>query len=231
VSSGRYAPVAASAPPDELRERVMASVRAEPAAPRAAGVRKRATLVTGAIIFSVVLSVAIGSPGLRGRPFAYVASLAVAWSLVGIAATWAGVARGRSMLGRPAVWRLGVVTLTPLALLMASAALGQRWPETLTDGAELPAHLLCVLGTVAFALGPLAAFVAMRRASDPVAPGLTGAAIAVAAGAWGALGIELHCRYASPFHVAVGHVLPVALLALVGVVVGRRLLAIRGENG
>jgi hypothetical protein len=218
-------------PRKDLRERVMASVRAEPVPPRAVGMRKRVLLVTAAVILSALLSVAIGSPGLRGRPFAYVAALAIAWLFVGVAATWAGVARGRSMLGRPAVWRLGVATLTPVALLAASVALGQRWPQTLTDSAEIPAHLLCVLGTVGFALGPLAAFMAMRRSSDPVAPGLTGAAIAAASGAWGALGIELHCRFASPLHVAIGHVLPVVLLALVGVVVGRRLLAIADENG
>jgi hypothetical protein len=218
-------------PSDDLRVRVMAVVRAKPAATRAVGARRRAWLLTIAAALWAGVSVAIGRPGLRGRPLAYVAGLAIASLLIAAAATWAGVARGRSMLGRTSAWRMAAAMLTPAMLLAASLAFGSLWPQTVTDSSELGAHLLCLAGTTAFALGPLAAFMAMRRAADPVAPRLTGAAIAAAAGAWGALGIELHCRYASPLHVVVGHVLPVALLALAGMVVGARLLAIRAENG
>jgi hypothetical protein len=217
-------------PPPALRARVMAAVRAEPVAPRAAGVRQRVLLVLVALLFAGALSIAIGRPGLRGRPFAYVASLAVAWLLVCAVATWAGVGRGQSMLGRSAGWRAGAVALVPMALLATSLGLGAAWPETLADNAGAGAHLLCVIGTMGFALAPLVAFALMRRASDPVAPGLTGAAIATAAGAWGALGIELHCRYTSPFHVVVSHVLPVAILALVGALVASKYVAIRAQT-
>jgi hypothetical protein len=214
-------------PNDTLRARVMAAVRAEPVSPRAAGKRRLALGVLRALAVWAVVSFAIGLPGLRGRPLAYVASLAVAWFLVGAAATWAGVTRGRSMLGRTAAWRRATAVLTPLALVATSFALGAVWPETLTRGAGVDRHLLCVVGTAGFALAPLRLFVNMWRESDPVAPRLTGAAIAAAAGAWGALAIELHCRFTSTFHVVVGHVLPVMLLALIGVYLGNRFLAIR----
>jgi hypothetical protein len=220
-------PAGSSMPSDDLRARVMAAVRAEPVSPRALGMRRRVGWLALALVFWVSVSWAIGLPGLRGRPFAYVSSLAVAWLLVGAAATWAGVARGHSMLGRKAVWRSATAALTPLALLASSLVLGIVWPETLTDSATIDRHLLCIVGTVGFGLGPLAVFVAMWRASDPVAPRLTGAAIAAAAGAWGALAIELHCRFTSPFHVVLGHVLPVSLMALWGVRLGRKYLAVR----
>jgi hypothetical protein len=135
------------------------------------------------------------------------------------------------MLGRSVAWKMAAATLTPLALLAASLVFGSLWHQTVVDGSGAGAHLACIAGTAAFALGPLAAFLAARQGSDPVSPGLTGAAIAAAAGSWGALGIALHCRYTSPLHVFIGHVLPVALLALVGMVLGARLLAIRADNG
>jgi hypothetical protein len=217
-------------PSDAVRIRIMAAVRAEPVAPRAVGMRHRAWLLAVALAFSVVVSFAIGRPGLRGRPLAYVAGLAVAWALVAAAATWAGVVRGRSMLGPSLVWRTAVAVLTPIALYTISLGLGAAWPQTLIDHSSMGSHVLCLVGTTAFALGPLAAFAAMRRASDPVAPRLTGAAIGAAAGAWGALGIELHCRHASPFHVAVAHVLPVIAVALAGLFVISPFVAIRAER-
>jgi hypothetical protein len=205
----------------------MAAVRAEPVPPRSVGLRRLALWVLFALAFCAAFSVAIGSPGVRGRPLAYVVSLAVAWALVGVASTWAGVSRGRSMLGRTAVWKKATIFFTPLALLVTSLALGAVWPETLVDHARMHRHLLCILGTLGFAWGPLGVFLALWRRSDPLVPRLTGAAIASAAGAWGALAIELHCKFTSPFHVVVGHVLPVALFALQGMYIGRRFLAVR----
>jgi hypothetical protein len=230
MSDPRSPPVSGPSPSEDLRARVMAAVRASPVAVRAVGVRRRAWLVTAAFTFSAGVLVAIGRPGLRGRPLAYVLALTSAGVLVAGAATWASVARGRSMLGRTVRWRMAAATLTPMLLFAASLAFGTLWQQPVVDGSGAGAHLSCVAGTAAFALGPLAAFLATRRASDPVAPRLTGAAIAAAAGAWGALGIELHCRYTSPLHVFLGHVLPVALLALLGVVVGARFLAIRADG-
>ena len=215
-------------PGPALRDRILAAARSEPAATRELGARRRAWLLALAFACTAVLTPVIGTPGLRGRPLAYVASLALAWFAVGCIAAWAGVSRGGSMLGRGKLWRIAVAALTPLALLVTSLACGAMWPETLVDGSVAGAHLLCFVGTIAFAMGPLVAFFAIRGASDPVSPRLMGAALGAAAGVWGALAIELHCRYASPFHVTVGHVLPVAVLVLAGIAAGR-LLAIRSR--
>jgi hypothetical protein len=39
--------------------------------------------------------------------------------------------------------------------------------------------------------------------------------------------INAHCAFTSPAHVAFGHVLPVALLAAVGALIGGRLFGVR----
>jgi len=80
------------------------------------------------------------------------------------------------------------------------------------------------------ALGPFIAFTFLRRGSDPVAPRLTGAAIGAVSGVIGAVGIELRCSHATFFHVAVGHVLPVALLAMLGALVAGRVVAVRARS-
>jgi hypothetical protein len=218
-------------PPPDLRERVMAVVRAQRVPSRGAGVRRQVVAIAGGLSLWAGMSVVMGRPALRGRPMFYVLALSAAWLLVGVAATWAGVGRGRSMLGRAAAWKVIVVTLTPATLLAAALVMGMVWPQTRSEQAGAHAQLVCVLGTIALALGPLAAFTVILRGTDPVVPRLTGAALAVAAGAWGALGIELHCRHTSPWHVTLGHVLPVALLGLLGVVLGNRVVAIRSQNG
>jgi hypothetical protein len=77
-----------------------------------------------------------------------------------------------------------------------------------------------------FAVGPLLAFLFVRRRSDPVHPMTTGAAIGAASGAWGALAIEFHCSMTYLAHVVVGHILPVVALAALGAWFGRGAVAI-----
>jgi hypothetical protein len=134
------------------------------------------------------------------------------------------------MLGRSAAVRLVVATLTPVALLATSLVAALAWPETLHDDATMGSHLVCVVFTLLCALGPLVAFAVVRRGSDPVSPRLTGAAIGAASGAWGALAIELHCGHASPGHIVLGHLLPVVMLTLVGVLIGDGVVAVHGRS-
>jgi hypothetical protein len=214
-------------PHPDLRSRVLAAAMASPVAPRTEGVRRRAVALAAGFAVPLAISLALGFPRAGGRPAAYVATLAASWLGVGLAATWAGVSRGRSMLGRRAAWRLLVAALTPAALFATALAAALAWPSTRDDEAGALAHVVCVAVGMICALGPLAAFAAVRRSSDPVAPRLTGAALGAASGAWGALFIELHCVHTSVGHIVLGHVLPVVLLTLVGVLIGDRVVAIR----
>jgi hypothetical protein len=216
-------------PPTELRGRILAAVRADPAPTRAVAQRRRPLVLAGALVIPVALSLWAHGPDAGDRPCTYVVSLSVAWFLISALATWGGVMRGTSMLGRPAAWRLLVAALTPAALLVSALAAALIWPHTLIDDAVVADHVVCIVFTTLTAAGPLAAFALLRRYSDPVAPRLTGAAIGAASGAWGALSIELHCAHASMEHVLVGHLLPVVLVTLLGVLVGHFFVAVRAR--
>jgi hypothetical protein len=163
----------------------------------------------------------------------YFALVVGTWVLVAAIASWGAVGRGRSMLGRPTAHKVAIALLSP-ALLVAAALVGNAlWPETLGGPAGFQAHATCAALATLVSLGPLAAFAFIGRGSDPIAPSITGAAVGAAAGAWGAVGIALLCSQTAPDHVLLGHVLPVAVLALGGALLGARLLrvvAVRAKN-
>jgi hypothetical protein len=220
-------------PPAELRARVLGAAQREPVASGKEGARRRlGVLLRGfAVAGAIAIAAAIhGSEAKTPRPPGCILSLELLWLSLAVAATWAGVDRGRSMLGRPRVWRIAVAALTPAALVAAWLPVAFAWPQTLADASGLRAHLVCIALTMALAAGPLIAFARLRRGSDPVSPRLTGAALGAAAGAWGDAAHALICGYTAPAHILIGHILPVALLALVGVVIGDRVVAIGAER-
>jgi hypothetical protein len=131
------------------------------------------------------------------------------------------------MLGRPASWKLVVAVVTPAALLATWLAVALAWPATLRDMSGAGSHLFCIRATIALAVGPFVAFVVVGRGSDAVSPRLGGAAMGAAAGAWGAAALPLACGFTAPIHIALGHVLPVALVAAFGALLGERFLSIR----
>jgi hypothetical protein len=211
--------------PPELRDRVLAAVDSEPVPSRAVGARRRARAVV--IGFgSLLASLALLGVRPHDRPHGYVAALFVAWLPIAAAATWAGVSRGRSMLGRPAGWLVGVVALTPVALLAVWAGVAMVWPSVLHDSTGARETLICDVVTILFSIGPLLAFNALRKRTDPVAPRLTGAAIGTAAAVWGAIALHLVCAWTAPLHILLGHVAPVVLVALAGALIIARRVAI-----
>jgi len=113
--------------------------------------------------------------------------------------------------------------------MLTAQVVGAVWPPPYKV-ADLDKHLVCIEFTTLMALGPFIAFTFLRRGSDPVAPRLTGAAIGAVSGVIGAVGIELRCSHATLVHVALGHVLPVALLAMLGALVAGRIVAVRARG-
>ncbi|HLK41259.1 MAG TPA: NrsF family protein [Polyangiaceae bacterium] len=218
-----------SRPSPELRARVLAAVRAEPVPSRPAGTWRSVAIVALGLGSVVLLGQAGGGPQLRERPLGYVVALALVWLPIATLATWAGFGRGRSMLGRPAGWSFAVAVGTPAALLVTWLGVAVAWPETMQDASGGQAHLVCLLATLLLSVGPLVAFFVVRRGGDPVAPHLSGAATAAAAGAWGAAALPLFCGFTAPLHIAVGHVLPVALMAALGALLGGWVFAVRAR--
>jgi hypothetical protein len=220
-------------PSPDLRARVLEAVRREPVPSVAAGGGRRARpVVLGFAVSLGILALSlIGGPHATERPPGYVATLAVAWLPIGVLATWAGVGRGGSMLGRSIAWRLAVVALTPLALLAVWFGVALEWPSTLNDASGPPQHAVCNVMTLLFAVGPLVAFGLVRRSSDPVSPRLTGAAIGAASAAWAALALHILCGFTSARHMLVGHIAPVVLIIFLGALWTARTVAIRARTG
>jgi hypothetical protein len=216
-----------TAPPPDLRARVLAAARAEPAPPRARGLAQRALVLLLGFSATLAMLMHIGGTSRGSRPSGYFLAVTAAWLLVGVGAVWASVARGRSMLGRPVAWKRAVGLLTPVGLVLSALVAGLVWPETLGQPSEMRDHLVCVEFAVLMGLGPFVAFFLLARGSDPVAPRVTGMALGASAGAVGALCIDLACEHASMAHVVMGHVVPVLLLTLAGLALGERVLGVR----
>jgi hypothetical protein len=237
---------------EQLRDRVLDAARREPSPPRRVKARRGAALI--ALGFGVAAPIGLvkwllsephhphwrvvqeGDTWGASGPLGYVVTLEAAWLLVALVATWAGFARGRSMLGRSGVSKIAVAALTPVALAATwlavafawlQALLPLAWLEVMNDTAQAGAHTNCAIMSVVYAAGPLVAFFALRRSRDPMNPRLSGAAIGAIAGAWGAVVHFPFCQCTSPLHVALGHVLPVAVLAALGAIAGDRVLGIR----
>lgn len=217
-------------PPPDLRSRVLEALDREPVPVREAGARRQViVLATG--FGALLATLAWIGPKMHARPVGYVAALALTWLPIAALATWAGVSRGRSMLGRPIAWRVAVVTLTPLAMMTAWYCVALVWPAMFHDHSTVKRIEICNSATLAFALGPFIAFMSIRKHSDPVSPRLTGAAIGTAAAAWAAVVLHMICGYTSLGHMLFGHVAPVLILALIGAVLAARTVAIRAKTG
>ncbi len=241
----------------DLRSRVLAAVRREPAPSRPVEARRRATLVALGFAAAGVIAiirrifdannpraahlwrvVAEGGVPTQDRPLGFAVTLELVWLLVAVVATWAGISRGRSMLGRSSTSKIAVAAVTPVALVVTwlvvavlwlKDVLPLAWLEVMDDAPPLQFHTSCALASAAYAVGPLFAFFAMRLRRDPLSPRLAGAAMGAVAGAWGAVVHFPFCECTSPLHMALGHVLPVVLLAALGAAMGGPLLALRVE--
>jgi hypothetical protein len=218
-------------PPSDLKARVLAAAAREPSAGRRA-VRRRA-LGSWAWALALTFAIFLALGGFRAveRPVSFVLGTAAVWAVIALAASL-GSSRGQSMLGRPRVVLLTAMLVTPATLLAARLA----WPDVVAPsvapnviGAPVRA-LVCLGVSLSLAIGPFVALVLGRRGVDPVHPRLAAATIGVVAGAWASVLIDLHCELTDVLHVAVGHVLPVALLAVLGALVGERLLGVRRDT-
>jgi hypothetical protein len=214
--------------PADLKAKVLASVKETRSPPRRPWWRTALFVVPTSA--AVAISLFVATDGLHhgaGRPAWVVLSTVLGWVAVAALATWLAFDRGRSAVGRARVWLLVTALATPavlfaIALVWGAAfpALAVWWPERL--------GLKCLGLTLAMAAWPLVGMALVRRGSDPVHPAVTGAALGAASGAWAGVVVDLWCPVMHPAHVAIGHILPIVLLALFGLGLGRRVIAMRG---
>jgi hypothetical protein len=218
-----------SAPPPDLKARVLDAARRTPSPTRGSAQARAWLVLPSSIIVAGSLYFAFGGPAHgQGRPpWFYVAS-ALGWLGVAALSTWSVLGSGGSVTGRarPLLWATAIGTPALLfAMMFALVAIDPSvtaiHPERL--------GLKCFGLTVAAAAFPLLALIVVRRGSDAVHPAATGAALGAACGASAGVMVEMWCPVSEARHVAIGHIAPIVLLALLGASLGVRLLAIRAN--
>src|SRR5689334_17538982 len=102
--------------PSELKANILAAARREPSATRRDAVRQSALILAGAIAADAALFFLCGGVHAGLRPTRFVLITQGGSGLIALLAVWAAFGRGRSMLGRPRGWLLGIAIATPLVL-------------------------------------------------------------------------------------------------------------------
>ncbi len=211
-------------PAPELKTRILTAVQKE-STPTRRAVLQRAWLTLG-ICTAIALGIFARFGGVRvyGRPGLLVLWTFLGWSMAASAAAAVGLARGRSMLGHSTGSLVAVIVATPLALLAWKVGVTVPFgPEMIAAWPGRPGFR-CLGLTLAMAAPLLVALVVLRRRSDPVHPGVAGAALGITAGAAAGALVDLWCPIAYVPHVLLGHILPLLLVATFGAWAGRRLL-------
>ncbi len=210
--------------PDPRRDRLLATIGAMPAPTRRELLRRQAWLILVGVVGALTLFWVEGGLRATGRP----PSL-VAWTSLGTS-TFVGLGMWflftRTRAGHRRSWIvLGLATLAPaVAFVLWRYGLGRLYdlasPWPTRPGFRCFAMSVAIGGILLFAL-----LMAWRHV-DPMTPRATGAAFGAGAGLGSALLIDLWCPVAYVPHLLVGHVLPIGVLALVGAVVGEKILGV-----
>jgi hypothetical protein len=212
----------------ELKQRVLASAAAKPAPTRGQTIRARLVLFAAAIAGALVIFFVKGGVRMTNRPPLLVALTSLGTAILsGVGMYALFTRRGRSMLRRPRVWLLLAALGSTVAFMSwkygVSAAFGmaQAWPGRV--------GFKCLRLSILTGALPLCAALVSWRGTDPLTPAATGAAFGAGAGLGSALLVDLWCPVAYVPHLLLGHVLPIAVLATLGALVGWRLLRVRSR--
>lgn len=214
--------------PPDLKTRVLEATKREPSPTRDEHRSKAMQFMVAGIVGALIVFFGTGGPDMGHRSasfFAVSAALLVAASILVSVVTLGGFRK--SMVGAPTDRLVAVALLAGPAVWGIELALRTIWPQNYGHSASLQSTVICHLCTLGMAFGPMMALFRVRRFTDAVHPGALGAAFGASAGAWGAVLIDLHCASPDLAHIGLAHALPVLLLAGVGALLGKKLLAPR----
>ncbi|MEQ1649508.1 MAG: NrsF family protein [Hyphomicrobiaceae bacterium] len=180
----------------------------------------------GALTAAVLLTFAIGARGdfkVAMYEWRFVAKFVVAAALV------VAMSRAVLMLSRPDVTARRALMLVALPVgLLALALVGEMAAQPLATWSEWAMgtnFLVCLVTIPMLAVGPLVALLWVLRSSAPQSPQLLGGVAGALAGGIGAFFYAAHCTDDSPMFVAIWYTLAILILASIGALIGRRVLA------
>jgi hypothetical protein len=197
-------------PPPDLRAKILAAAKAEPAPTRDQFQRITMLSLGLALVASLAIFFSVGGYRRGDRPEAYVLGLCVPWAVCAAVLFALAAWRGRANLGRTVPALLALFALAPLSLLIISVVGHAIWPETDLLGDDRN-DLRCAAYAGAMGVLPLLGFLYSRRHVMYAQPFWSCAAVGAASFAFGSLLITLRCMCATLPHLIVGHVVPVAV--------------------
>jgi hypothetical protein len=223
-------------PSERLYPRIRTAIEATPAATTRTRTRILVALAVVPVLTAAI--VLIASEFVYGQPMAGlhidVSSAAAMSTIFGLLA---GLAAGSTLF---ALWQgrdglgIGSISLLSIATLVVPvyAALtvvrplhsGAADNVALTGVAISPWGWRCLLVATIVSVPALAILAAALRRAAVVSTRLRGAALGAAAGAWGGLAVFAFCPSANLQHLLVGHVLPIAVITLIGALAVSRAL-------
>ncbi len=212
--------------PPDLKMSVLARARATPS-PTASQTRNANAIAIALGLATAATMMATFGVALGGRPMLFVVLSAIGWAAIAACVSVLGASRGKSMLGKTRTLLVVCAMCAAPAIFGWVMSLTMAWPEVREPAGTWHTHVGCLIATLLLSIGPLVALSFLRRASDPVHPRATGAAIGAAAGAWGGVLIDMHCPIVHPVHIALAHLMPVAIYAVIGALVAARMFGVR----
>jgi hypothetical protein len=219
--------VQTSGPPREFKERILSDALARRSPTRQSS--RAFAWITAASSVLVAAAIFLAKDGPHhgeGRRAWYYAASTLGWTVIAVVSMWSAFGKGRSAVGRSRAWLLVVAAGTPAVLFAMMYAFAIADPSVTLVHPERIGYK-CLALTLSAAALPLLGLLALRSGSDPVHPTATGAAFGAACGAAAGVMVEMWCPVGAVQHVAIGHVAPIVILALLGAAIGRRVLAMR----
>ena len=214
--------------PLERRNRILASIGEIPAPTRRELVRRQAWLVISGLLGALTLFWLEGGLRATGRPPSLIAWTSLGTSCFVGVGMWFLFTRTRS--GHRRGWSvLGLATIAPVvAFVLWRYGLGHLY-ELANPWPTRPGYRCFAMSVATGGILLCALLIAWRRL-DPMSPTATGTAFGAGAGLGSALLIDLWCPVSYLPHLLVGHVLPIAVLAVVGAAAGRWMLRTFGRR-
>ncbi|HEX4516323.1 MAG TPA: NrsF family protein [Polyangiaceae bacterium] len=214
-------------PSSSLRDKILAEAAATKSRTRSEGRRRAVVVYTVAALGGLPLFFYWGGFGhAAGRPISLTIGLAAGALLVATSAASVAWWRGKSQVGRSQNALLVIAILVPIATYVWMVSWHGRYAEPFER-----VGYRCFAMTIASGSPLLFAALWLRKRTIAVHPVAGGAALGAAAGAFGGITVDLWCPLTNSAHVLVGHVMPIVLLAFVGMIAGRFVLAIRPMFG
>jgi hypothetical protein len=212
----------------ELKERISQTVQAQPAPTRreVAG-RVTATLVA-AVVVPILVFLAMGAIRPGPRPWSLIVATAGGSFGIALAAVWTAFGRGGQMVGRARARLLAMTVAAPATFLLWKLLWSGQY-DGMLEGDPARPGFRCLALTILLGAWPFLALASIRRGSDATHPRALGAALGVATGTCAAVLVDLWCPLAQPGHLLLGHILPIAILGVLGIWVGDRILSLRAK--